>query len=212
MRSPSLRLARRGTMLLTLMALAGCDEPLLVPGVLADTVHIRGEVPPLIAYESGDVVLGRIAYIPCRPPDGGWLMNWLPEEDPMVLDLQYSGGPPGGLSPRAREDIEHAGAEILRVGNLGIVRVRVRRRSVIWLTPDVARVVPREDRMDTRVSVGIEEPAVRDVYEALGGEIERELLFDVRVIQGAMPNAAVPSLEEHPGVIWVEADGLLCPL
>jgi hypothetical protein len=142
-------------------------------------------------------------------------MNWLPDDDPMVLDVHFSNQPLegsfGGILPDNLAEIERSGAEIIAIGELGMVRIRVRREALVWLTPHLAYAVPDQSRMDTGVMVGYTDPVVREVFESLGGVIVYDMTW-IDAIGGVVPNDAVPDLDAHAEVAYVQHDGFLCPI
>lgn len=210
------QLARVSAAALLWCGLTGCSESTSPPIVeMADTFHVQGPIPPLAEFQAGEVVLGRMVYTWCDPPFGGWRMNWLPDDDPMLVDLLYRniahGGSFLGILPEDLNEIEQAGAEVLVLGELGFIRVRAARESLVWLTPHIARAVPDADRMDTRISVGYEDSTVLDAFEALGGEIVNHLAW-INSFTGVIANGAIPAVLAIPDVRYVEPSGWLCPI
>ena len=63
--------------------------PILEFAVCHSPSNPHVEVVPQIEFQAGDLVLGTVVYVPCRPPEGAWKMDRLPPEDPVVLDLYY---------------------------------------------------------------------------------------------------------------------------
>lgn len=180
---------------------------------LADTVWIGAPVPPLVAYQNGNLVLGRVVRGPCPPPRGAWIMDFLPSGQPMTLDLYYWNHSPSDSFPDLTQanlrEVQRSRVRILRAFNMGVIRVSANRRQLLWLAPDMALAVPRLDRFEVEVSVGYEDSSVVDYFEELGGAITYEFPT-IDAFTGVLPDDRIPELRDHQAVEYVEHSTLGC--
>lgn len=167
-------------------------------------------IPPTIAFQEGDVVVGRAVYFPCPAPLGGWRMDWLPAGDPVTLDLYFIRQSADVAFPTWSlddlRDVSDAGGAVLRRFNMGVIRARLDRAAVARLHPHSARIVPMPDRYDVQVSVGSDQPAVRERFEQLGGVITR-VSENVGAFHGVVPDDAIPDLRTMPSVRYIHHRG-----
>lgn len=188
------------------LAILGCNTTSLAPD----------DPEPLLfaEYQNGDLVLGRLVYLPCPSPQGTWLTDSLPPGDPLTLDLYYPNqstpDPFPGLLPENVTEVENSGADVLMTFNMGVIRASAYRSQLSAVSPHVARAVPDPTRFDVRVSVGYTEHEAMEFFVGLGGAIERQNT-SIRNFSGVVPDGRIPELRAHPSVRYVQHEIFYCP-
>lgn len=193
---------------------AGCSEDLTeaeLAAVAGDDVHPDS----LIAWQEGDLVLGKVVYNRCSEE---WDMDYVPSGDPVVLDFSFSYDPRFVTDPTDEHValIEAAGGTVHHRFSVPILRASIPRAQIaekrLWhYSLARAHVVPRGDRFDVSVTVmhSGDAEGTKDAFRELGGFVRYEWPT-VNSFSGVLPDSGIAHLRAMDEVREVFTPGVYC--